>query len=210
MTLKWIAARLQMGTWTHLNYLPYWLRQSEWNGKILQSRDPSSLFDIMKKYLTISLVALLVACVLHISFASKSVRITESDFLGTWIGYSEDDSFWRIDFYTNHAGILFSQQESPNMGSLTEIINVYKITNWFLITTNDGQLPDEVSHRLFISAKPERSDLLKLDISAVFWTPSCLALELRKSGNNRKMKCVFYKEAELKRRISKISELPNK
>ena len=27
MTLKWIAQRLRMGTWTHLNHLLYWQRQ---------------------------------------------------------------------------------------------------------------------------------------------------------------------------------------
>ena len=29
MTLKWIAARLQMGTWTHVNHLLYWHRQKK-------------------------------------------------------------------------------------------------------------------------------------------------------------------------------------
>jgi hypothetical protein len=27
MTLKWIAERLKMGTWTHLNHLLYWHRR---------------------------------------------------------------------------------------------------------------------------------------------------------------------------------------
>ena len=26
VTIKWIAQRLQMGTWTHLNHLLYWAR----------------------------------------------------------------------------------------------------------------------------------------------------------------------------------------
>jgi len=27
VTVKWIAERLKMGTWTHLNYLLYWHRR---------------------------------------------------------------------------------------------------------------------------------------------------------------------------------------
>ena len=29
MTVKWIARRLQMGTWTHVNHLLYWHRQQK-------------------------------------------------------------------------------------------------------------------------------------------------------------------------------------
>jgi hypothetical protein len=29
MTLKWIAARLKMGSWTHVNHLLYWHRRGE-------------------------------------------------------------------------------------------------------------------------------------------------------------------------------------
>ena len=37
MTVKWIAERLRMGTWTHLSHLLYWQRRGtlRGNGKIL-------------------------------------------------------------------------------------------------------------------------------------------------------------------------------